>query len=119
MNLATIQVKLSINIFISLIMKIIFTKAINSDLTQDMLKNLCEEINPYQLIIFTSDTLESTNVTIIQEYPTSIVSLNHPEIFKSQFLQKSELLSLVILFTINPNEGEILFGILEKLSPLH
>lgn len=121
MNIAGNKMNFSISILIiMIIMKTkLLTNAVSRDWIQDLLNDLYKDVDSYQLMIFTSVTFEFKSPLKTQKYPTTIVSLNDPEFINSQFLQKSIHSSLVIFFTANPNEAELMFDLLKKLSPLH
>lgn len=95
----------SFSIFIIFMIKmILLTHAFSSDWLNDVLKNSYKEVDPYQVVTFTSDSIDLLRFKN-KEYPTVAITSNGQRLLVSQFLQESIHKSLVIHFTTNLNES--------------
>lgn len=111
---------MDLSILLTVIMKIVLlTKANKNNWYYDILNNVYEEVDPFQVSIFTSESVTINDTPSIKEYPTTAMSFNKKAIIRLSFFEKYIHKSLIIFFTSNISESRALTDSVSNLSTFH
>lgn len=107
MKFVVLQANIALTFFLTLALEnVLLANGISDRLFKTILKNSYNEVKPYQVITFMSDSFRLKNTTVIRNYPTAL-SLNAEEVLRSEALQKHILhKSLIIFFATKWNEAQ-------------